>query len=281
MYCIVYPGMKGSFSYLTARRQFGDACTYVGVKTFREVFEFVETNAAQYGIIPLENSLAGSVYENYDWLLRYQMNIIAEFYTKVEHCLLAVKDGDGQSTEAAIQQLQKILSHPKALEQCRKFFSSHPWIEAVAYRDTAASAAEVARLGDHSCAAIASSYAAELYGLRILQKNLEDDALNYTRFVCVSKTLPSLQKANKCSLLFTLKHIPKAFLNVLKVFSLNNLNVTKITSRPIKDKPFEYIFYMDMEGDIEIMKQVLEKVKNKTEMLKCLGFYQADCLWKN
>ncbi|MBA2727324.1 MAG: hypothetical protein H0U49_04025 [Parachlamydiaceae bacterium] len=153
MKTIAYQGIKGAFSYITALRAFGEDNSFIGLSTFKEVFERLDSGKSDYVMIPIENSLIGSIYENYDLMNSHEMQIIAEHYTKIEHCLLTIPSPQKGET---LRNITKVLSHPKALEQCTSFFKDHPWIEAVAYMDTAAAAAEVATKGDPTCGAIAS-----------------------------------------------------------------------------------------------------------------------------
>jgi len=277
MKTIAYQGALGAFSYITALKEFGEG-TFIALRTFKDVFELVDSGKADYAVVPIENSLAGSIYENYDLLNSYDMQIVGERYTKVGHCLLAIP---ALQKEGALQKITKVLSHPKALEQCSCFFQEHPWIEAVVSTNTAAAASEVSAMGNPAYAAIASETAAQFYGLEILKKGLEDDPENYTRFVTIAKTGKTDHDADKCSLLLTLKHIPGALADMLKLFADGDINVTKIESRPLRGRPFEYLFYVDLEfigkrqQDVE---QLLQQLWSKVQTLKILGFYKSEDL---
>jgi prephenate dehydratase len=238
MKTIVYQGIKGSFSYLTAVKRWGEGNHFLGMNTFREVFEAVAEDLADAAVIPIENSLAGSIYENYDGLIQHNLSIGGEAHTKIEHCLLGLGD---------VENLKKVFSHPKALEQCTVFLRAHPQIKSVVHADTAGSAADVAAWGDPTIASIASLECAELYGLKVLRAQIEDEPNNYTRFLFVEKGSPQIEKANKCSLSFTLEHTPGKLAGVLQHLSQHGMNLMKIESRPIKTKPFEYVFYVDVE----------------------------------
>ncbi len=269
MKTIAYQGVEGAFSHMTALKAFGEGHNYLGLPTFKAVFEHIETGAADYAVIPIENSLIGSICENYDLLNAFDMQIIGEHYTKIEQCLLGVqKDLKG---------IKKVLSHPKALDQCRNFFERHPWMEAVVFIDTAAAAQEIASLGDPSLAAIASASAQRLYGLEMIEKGIEDDPRNYTRFVTLAKKAEPGELADKCSLLLQLNHVPGALAEILNPFAEAGINLTRLESRPLKGSPFEYLFYLDFEfRGIEIEK-VLEKLKKH----KLLGLYQRGLGWTN
>lgn len=266
MKTIAYQGVKGAFSYMTAVNEFGENNIFLGLPTFHDVFESVENGQADMAVIPIENSLIGSIYENYDLLNHYEMQIVGEHFTKIEHCLLGISK--------VSKNIKKVISHPKALAQCSHFFQSHPWIEAVVHMDTAAAAAEVALHRDPTIAAIASAFAGKLYRLEILEKGIEDDSNNYTRFVAVTKTANNDIKVDKCSLLLKLKNTPGSLMEVLKLFAEREINLTKIESRPLRGTFFEYLFYLDIEFDekerVEDALQVLEKGQS----LKILGFYK-------
>jgi len=281
MKTIAYQGVKGAFSYMTALKEFGEDNNFRGLQTFKEVFELIDCEEADYAVIPIENSLIGSIYENYDLLNIYEVRIIGEYFTKIEHCLLTFSTSHEQGSER-LKRIKKVLSHPKALEQCSCFFQRHPWIEAVVYMDTAAAAAEIASNGDPTWAAIASASAAELYGLEILKKGIEDDPKNYTRFVTVTKKKIHSDQIDKCSLLLQLKHMPGSLAEMLKQFADHAINLTKIESRPLRGTPFEYLFYVDFEfmgrkrRDVE---DLLSGLCSKVQKLKILGFYKRGTLW--
>jgi prephenate dehydratase len=282
MKTIAYQGIKGAFSYLTAINVFGDDHHFKGLESFTAVFTSVACGKADYGVIPIENSLVGSIYESYDLMNISDVQIVGEQFTKIEHCLLTVSNGC-ESSEEQIKGIRKVMSHPKALQQCNHFFQEHPWIEAVAYNNTAAAAAEVASMRNPEWAAIASENAGKRYGLQILSKGIEDDPQNYTRFVIVSKNEARRVEGDKCSLLIQLNHTPGTLSTILKEFSDEGANLTKIESRPILGSPFEYVFYVDFEFS-ELMRHkfesLLEKVCQRVLKLKILGFYKRGSLWK-
>lgn len=271
---IAYQGVKGAFSYITALKAFGHDNSYIGLPSFKEVFEHLECGKADYAVLPIENSLIGAIYENYDLMNLYEMRIIGEHYTKIEHCLLT-HNNDQMKT------IKKVLSHPKALEQCSRFFQEHPWMEAVVYMDTAAAAAEVASKKDSTWAAIASANAAELYELKILKKGIEDDPKNYTRFVTITKR-ETKNEVDKCTFLLKLRHVPGALAELLRQFADKEINLTKIESRPLRGSPFEYLFYVEFEFSAERkhdVENLLSKLNSKVKQLKILGFYKRGILW--
>lgn len=266
---IAYQGYEGAFSHLTAVKRFGKGHHFVSAPTFEKLFDLIESGEVDYGVIPIENSLIGSIYENYDLLFSKNLHFIYEEYTKIEHCLL---------TLSALSEVRRVFSHPKALEQCSLFFQKHPSIQPIVHIDTAGAAQEISLLGDPSSAAIASSYAAECYNLHICQRGIEDHPKNYTRFFIAAKHPQSIISPNKCSLLLRLAHSPGTLVEALQCLSQNKINITKMESRPFRGSFFEYIFYIDFEFHMEekesIDKTLLE-LSSKVLMLKLLGFYHA------
>ena len=274
---IAYQGVPGSFSYITAQEQFGKDHNFIGTKEFREIFEHLQAGRAERAVIPVENTVAGSIYENYDYLSRYNAHVIGERTLKVEHYLLGIKTNDDK--ESRLKKITKVYSHIKALEQCESFLQNHHWMEKIVYSDTAGAAQMVSEKKDPANAAIASNLAAEIYHLDILAANIEDNHENFTRFLVISSTPSETVGGNKCSLILTLPHIPGSLYEALGIFAKHSMNLTKLESRPIIGKPFEYNFYIDIEfqaADYERIKEVINtEFKQKTQTLKILGFYQS------
>lgn len=271
---IVYQGIAGAFSHITAQMLFGLDNDFVGKVRFREIFEDVTSGAAEFGVVPIENTLAGSVYENYDLLERFDVHVIAEEKTRIEHHLLALPG-------AQIGQINRVFSHAKALEQCEDFFADHLAIEEVIHADTAGAAKFVAEQKNPNFAAIASCEAAALYGLEILKTNIEDNPHNWTRFFVISKKPDYPARANKASIMFSVSHKPGSLFRALKIIADNNLNMSKLQSRPIEGKPFEYFFYVDVEFEGMSMKdaqKALDLLQSETHFLKILGFYKKNSL---
>lgn len=280
MKTIAYQGVMGAFSHMTALKAYGEDKAFLTAKSFQGVFEMVSTGKADCALVPIENSLIGSIYENYDLLNAHGMRILAEHFTRIEHCLMVVPGGHIDDITA----IEKVISHPKALEQCRLFFRHHPWIEAVSYFDTAAAAAEIAAKTDASVAAIASAGAAEIYGLDIFKRGIEDDPQNYTRFILISKNQWCEEQADKCSLMVDLMHTPGTLTMLLKTFADEEINLTKIESRPLRGSPFKYQFYLDFEFPVakhEKIKNLLKKMEKNVQKLMVLGFYKKEHLWTN
>lgn len=275
---IAYQGVPGAFSWLAAIKFFGKRNKFISVDDFKKIFELVVNKKADYEMVPIENTLAGSIYENYDYLNIYEVKIYGEISLRIEHFLLGIKTGLPFSKR--IKLLKKVFSHPKALEQCQKFFERYPWIEKVSYKDTAGSAKYVSESNDLSLGAIASKESAKIYGLEVIKENIEDNKNNFTRFLIISKKEnKKLKLLNKGSLIFYLPHIPGSLYKSLRPFAENKINLTKIESRPIKDKPFEYVFYIDFEffeKDFKKVLKILEEFKNLVKKFKFLGFYPAN-----
>lgn len=264
---VAYQGIKGSFSYLAMQEFFVKQVKGKGKKSFRQIFESLLIKEVDYAIVPVENTLAGSIYEVYDLFWEFPFHVLGEISHKISHNLLSNGNEDDLTT---------VYSHPKALEQCTGYFEDHPRIEKVAYSDTAGAAQHVADSKDPTLGAIASREAAELYGLKILRTNIEDNPFNYTRFLVLSREVPKESSGNKCSLIFTLPHLPQSLLRALECIADDKLNISKIESRPIHGKPFEYVFYIDIEfsaGDLPLMRSKLDLFRGKANQLKVLGFY--------
>ncbi len=275
---VAYQGIPGSFSHLAVLQIFGKHAKCVGASQFREIFQWVKQGKATRGVIPIENTLAGSIYENYDLLTEYRLAVIGEYNMHVAHHLLAFPM-PGIVRNDRLRLIRKVYSHPKALEQCRKFFRTHQWMEGVTHADTARAAKLVADQRDPTIAAIAGDQAAQLYGLNALVSHIEDNRRNVTRFLIIAKKQGPLPRTHKCSVVFTLPHTPGSLHRALGFVADHDFNLTKIESRPIEGKPFEYLFYVDFEfNDIsaQILKKVLDDELGKlTKTLYIFGTYRA------
>lgn len=265
---IAYFGIDGSFTHTAASELFSQD-EFIGAPTFEEVFELLVNGSADRAVVPIENTLAGSIYENYDLLEANQLCIVAETYLRVEHFL--------QSAGTTLKDITRVISHPKALEQCSEFFRKHPDIKKEAFSDTASAAKYVSTKTDPTIAVIAGKNAAEIYNLNILAENLEDNTHNFTRFLVIARDEAMQPKhANKCSILVRLAHVPGSLRSVFGIIANANFNLTKIESRPIHDKPFEYLFYLDFTFDPKTsnLNEVFEGLKNNLIDLRLLGIYQ-------
>lgn len=262
--CLVaYQGTEGAYSQQAAR-QFFPGCATSSKEDFEGVFAAVAKKEADYGVVPVENSATGSVTCNYDLLGLYGLYVAGETLVHAEHVLL----GTG-----TLEDVRQVYSHEQGFLQCDAFLSEHKdWVK-IPYHNTAVSAKHVSQSGDPAKAAIASRYAGELYGLRVLQDNISNSRNNYTRFFVVSrKERP--EGANKASLMFTVKHYAGSLVKALDIFAEYGYNLTKIESRPIQTKNWEYRFYADLEGDISKLGDVVKKVSEHCVELELLGRYR-------
>jgi len=276
---IAFQGEVGAFSEEAAGRLYPNS-TAVGVPSMEDVFLAVETNKAARGIIPIENSLFGSVHINYDLLRTHQVKITGEVILRIRHCLMA-------RSGARLKEIRRVLSHPQALGQCQTFLKETlGQSEVVPTYDTAGAAKLIASDRCLTNAAIAPSRAAQEYGLDILATDLQSHALNYTRFLALAPQdaprLTSTKATLKTSIVFTPKHnIPGALFKSLAVFFLRELDLYKVESRPLIGRPGYYLFYLDVEGDIEdlLLQRALENLNEISTDLKILGSYPRGDTW--
>lgn len=269
MTVVAIQGEAGSFSHAAALETHGPAMRLVPCPTFDELFRTVGTGAADHGMVPIENTLAGSVHENYDLLGAHPLHVVAETELRIRHCLIA-RPG------TAMPQIRRVASHPVALAQCRRFFLAHPDVVAVSAYDTAGSVRDLMTGGGTSAAdaAIASSLAARLYGAAVLAEGLEDHAENYTRFLVVAREPAPASHASKMSLMVTLTNAPGALHGALGVFASRGLDLTKIESRPLPGRPWEYLFYLDVLGDPQgALGGALEQLRTIAADVRILGAY--------
>jgi prephenate dehydratase len=266
---IAIQGEAGSFSHEAAQGVAGDRLELLPCRSFDLLFAAVTSGAAERGLVPIENSLAGSIHENYDRLRAQPLHIVGETQVRVRHCLIA-RPG------TALSGIRRVASHPVALAQCRRFFAEHPGFEPVAAYDTAGSVRDLmsGTLGPE--AVIASALAARLYGAAVLQTGLEDDPENYTRFVLVAREPAAIDGASKVSLTFTLPNQPGGLHRALGVFATRGLNLSKIESCPLHGRPWEYVFYLDVAGDpADQVRAALAELAGLTKELRVLGWYPA------
>ena len=271
---VAFQGEPGAFSFAAAQKLCGDDLVYIPKETFAQVFEAIYSDDADFAVIPIENTLYGSVHENYDHLLKYETPIRGETTLRIEHALIS-KPGQQLSS------IRRAFSHPVALDQCRRFFSENPQIKAVPYYDTAGSVKMLMGEGLGDAAAIASVKAAEIYGARILLEGLEDTQDNYTRFFLLSKQeAPAVgdigtSHPRKTTLVFTAANFPGSLSKALGCFSSRHLNLTKLESRPLRNTPWEYLFYLDIAGSSadDLVVSALADLKQVSSFLKVLGSY--------
>jgi prephenate dehydratase len=263
---VAFQGEKGAFSEEAVIRFFGEADP-VSCRSIRDVFDAVVEDAAEFGVVPVENSQAGSINETYDLLLRYDLGIYGEIAIEVNHCLLAPP---GESLET----VKTVYSHPQALAQCAEFLRKLT-VEIVPTYDTAGSAKMIRDRALVNCAAVASKRVSEIYGMDVLAEDIQTIPDNYTKFFVISKKRAGQADENKTSLVFSTKNAPGALYDCLGAFATRGINLTKLESRPIKDTPWDYVFYVDLQGhmDDDVCRQALQSLQETTSLLKILGSY--------
>ncbi|HYH00756.1 MAG TPA: prephenate dehydratase [Terriglobales bacterium] len=263
---IAIQGEAGSFSHEAARKLFARA-KITPCALSSDVFDRLLGGSVNAAVIPIENSLAGPVSEHYDLLLTRDVFIQQEFRLRIEHCLITSPGGK-------LKGIRQVLSHPVALQQCREFFRKHPEIQAVPFYDTAGSVKHVMSNRLLDTAAIAGAHAASEYGASVLQRGLEDDKQNYTRFVVIRESEKTLPGANKTSIAFALKNQPGALFRALSVFALRDIDLSKIESRPMRGRPWEYVFFVDfLRGSDNAARNALRHLAEVAEFVKVLGIY--------
>ena len=264
---VAFQGERGAFSEDAAAKLFGKNIYFLPCIKLKEVFEFVSQDKVEFGVVPVENSQAGSINETYDLLLAYPHNIFAEVILKVSHCLMALP---GEK----LANIATICSHPQALAQCEEFLGKLK-AEIMPSYDTAGSAKMIKEKKLRNCAAIASKRAAEIYGLEILAPEIETSVNNYTKFVAISKQKSKPAERNKTSLVFAAEHKPGSLYRILGIFATRNINLTKLESRPSRIKPWEYIFYTDFEGHLDgkVYQEAVRELQGEAAFVKILGSY--------
>src|SRR5262245_30965200 len=235
---IAYQGEPGAFSEAAARRVDGEA-QLVPCRSFEEVFDSVDGGPALYGVVPIENSIGGSIHRNYDLLLTHELTIVGEVELPVVHHLLALPG-------ATLEGLRRVYSHPQGLAQCERFLHTLKGVEVIATYDTAGSAKMVADSGQTDAAAIASARAGEVFGLKALASGIQDFSDNITRFLVIGRRPLKNSVADKTTIVFTVPNEPGALFKALSVFALRGVDLTKLESRPIPGRPWEYLFYADL-----------------------------------
>lgn len=265
---IAIQGELGSFSHEACRKNFPRA-KVVPCTVSSEVFDALRSGRVNAALIPIENTLAGPVVVHYDLLLEHDVHINAEFRLRIEHQLLAMpgtKFGD----------IREVLSHPVALDQCRKFFAKNKKLRSVSFYDTAGAVRHIMEQGKKEQAAIASRVAAGVYGAEILRSNLEDDSQNFTRFVFIERKSKAPKDASKVSIAVGLPNTPGSLFKALSVFALRNIDLTKIESRPVRGRPWEYAFFLDfIQSDKAAAENALRHLAEIAQFVKVLGRYHA------
>lgn len=269
---VAFQGARGAFSE-QAIKQFlaGRELLFKPCEKFYEAFELLRDAAVDYAVVPVENTLHGSVHENYDNLLRYRPEILAETHVRIVHNLIG-------RPEASRQQIRRAISHPVALAQCVEFFRRNPSIKSETHYDTGGSVKTVMEGDDPSLGAVASVAAAEYYGAKIVEPSIEDDPENYTRFFLLGREPEPTESSGvrKTSLVFITKNVSGALFKCMSAFALRDINLTKVESRPLKGRPFEYSFYVDIlaSPQEENCANAMSHLAEMTEFLAVLGSYE-------
>ena len=265
---VAIQGELGSFSHEAAGKMLAPA-TVIACARSAEVFDRVENGSVQAAVIPIENSLAGSVAEHFDLLLARQVFIHAELHLRIRHNLIAPPG-------VSLKQIRRVFSHPVALDQCRNFFRTNPGVQAVPFYDTAGGVRHIVAEGLSDAAAIAPKRAAKQYGGRILLEGIEDDQQNYTRFLLINRSQKIGRGSNKTSIGFALKNEPGILFKALSVFALRDISLSRIESRPLRGHPWEYVFFADiLRGDDQPARNALRHLGEIAEFVKVLGIYPA------
>jgi prephenate dehydratase len=261
---VSFQGERGAYSEDAAVLFFTQKIETIPFPTFAEVIDSTENDRTQYSVVPVENSLEGSVGESYDLLLSTSLTVVGEIYYRVRHCLIGFDK---------LENIDTVYSHPQALGQCRKFIQKYKLKTVPAY-DTAGSVKIIKELNKKNISCIASKKASEIYGVPVIAEGIEDNNNNYTRFLVLSKKKSA--DGDKTSIIFSVKHEAGALFNILKEFNESKINLTKIESRPNKSTPWEYNFYVDFDGtqDEPKIKELLSKINKQSLFLKVLGSYK-------
>jgi prephenate dehydratase len=263
---IAFQGERGAYSEMAIMLNFPTS-TAIPLKTFYDVFETVKNHRNGIAVVPIENSIEGSVSETYDLLLQDKIYVSGEIFQRINHCLIVNKD---------YKKIINVYSHPQALGQCRNYIQSKN-LEPIPAFDTAGAVKFIKENKMMKSAAIASRRAAEIYEMEILEEGIEDKKNNFTRFLVISKqSINKPSGKDRTSIIFALEHKPGSLYHVLKEFSRKRINLTRIESRPTKETPWEYYFYVDFDGHYndEKVKLTLNRIKTQTKFFKLLGSYQ-------
>jgi len=269
---VAFQGARGAFSEQACRQLLGDDLNFKPFERFVDIYDALEQKKVRYAVAPIENTLAGSVHENYDHLIQYQFPIIAETRVRIVHNLIG-RPG------AKFADIKRAISHPVALGQCLTFFKTNRQIRAESHYDTGGSVKTVMEGSDLTLAAIASSAAAEYYGAEILKREIEDNRENYTRFFLLARKAPKQPAKTagemKTSIAFITKNSPGSLFRCMSALALRDLSLTKIESRPLKGRPWEYMFYVDFLGSPEDprWRYAMNQLEEMTEQLAVLGCY--------
>ena len=267
MTSVSFQGERGAYSEAAAKSFFDHDIETIPLPTFSEILQNTSKDISEFSILPVENSLEGSVGESYDLLNSTDLNVTGETYHRIEHCLIGLGN---------LEEVDTVYSHPQALGQCREFIEKYK-MKTIPTYDTAGSVKIIKELREKNCACIASKEAAEISNISIIQENIANNLNNYTRFLILSKTETQETENDKTSIIFSIKHEPGSLFRIIENFNKNNVNLTKIESRPTKTNSWEYNFYVDFEGHQKNTKilEMLDEIKKETLFMKILGSYPS------
>jgi len=265
---VAFQGEPGAYSEMATIQYFPNAELFPR-KSFQNVFDSLESDKVDFAVVPIENSIEGSVNETYDLLLQTNMIVVfGEIYQRIRHCLIV-------NPKTYQSKITSVYSHPQALAQCRNYLQKKNFDSVPTY-DTAGAVKVIKEKGLLNAAAIASRRAAELYNMKILEESIEDKKNNFTRFLVLSKVKSEPTGHDGTSIIFSVRHVPGALFGILEEFANRGINLTKIESRPTKEVPWEYNFYVDFEGHSsdQTIKELMQTIKKKTSFVKILGSYK-------
>lgn len=265
---VVFQGAEGAYSQMAMLKYFGEQVNCFHVDTFRDAMCAIEEGSADFAVLPIENSTAGIVNEIYDLLVEFENYIVGEQIIKIEHCLMGLPGTD-------FEQIRTVYSHPQSLMQSARYLNEHDTWRQISMQNNAFAARKVSQDGDKSQVAIASEQAAKIYGLDILERGVNQSETNSTRFIIVTNQKIFLKDANKVSICLEVSHESGSLYHMLSHFIYNNLNMTKIESRPIEERNWEYRFFIDFEGNLadSAVKNALRGLRDESRSMKILGNY--------
>ncbi len=268
---VAIQGERGSYSEEATKRLLGKNAKLRCCERFEDVFQLTAKQETQYCLIPIENSLSGSIHKNYDLLLRHHLKIAREINLQIEHNLIVVAG-------TTFEEINTVFSHPVALDQCDTFFERFPHLTKHSAYDTSGSVKRILEQNLRDCAAIAGKQAAEYYGGEVVMTDIQDDKENFTRFFLLTPEAKPGEKTDKTSVVFSFRNTPGALFKCMSVFALRDIDLTKIESRPIRGRPWEYLFYLDFLGNTQEdnTRKALDHLQELTEFLEVLGCYPRD-----
>lgn len=266
---VAYLGLPGSYSHIAAKNYFKKNVEFISSESFDDIVNLIDRKGVTFGVLPLENSLSGSIYQSYDLLMDKSLKIVGELELKINHCLYVKGKGE----------IKRCFSHPEVFRQCRNFFRKNTDIEQIYVSDTSSAALMLTDEGMQNDSAIGSPLLAKLYGLKLYERDIQDNPNNYTRFVIVGKKMN--KTGNKISLVFSIEHKPGSLFKTLEPYPRFGLNLMKIESRPLFGKPWEYVFFVDfvLNDHGNCLKTLLSEMKEYVNFITVLGLYEKGKLY--